>query len=95
MQNQNQFFDDLARMTTGAMGTFAGMTRELEGQLREKVREWVGGEGFVTRDEFEAVRAMAANARAEVDSLKAEIAAMKGRADGPAASDAPAAGADI
>lgn len=83
MQSQNNFFDDLAKVTTGAMGTLAGMSRELEAQLREKFREWQGGVDMVTREEFEAVKEMAANARAEVETLRAEIAAMKGGAVPP------------
>jgi BMFP domain-containing protein YqiC len=79
MQGQNQFFDDLAKVTTGAMGTLAGMGRELEQQFRDKLRDWVGGD-LVTREEFDAVREMAAAARAEVEALKAELAAMRASA---------------
>ena len=87
MQSQNNFFDDLAKVTTGAMGTLAGMSRELEAQFRDKMREWMGGMDLVSRDEFEAVKEMAATARAEVDKLRAEIAAMKGGAVPPTAHD--------
>lgn len=81
MQNPNNFFDDLSKVTTGAMGTLAGAMREFETMMRERFKEWAGGLDMVNREEFEAVKAMAASARAEVDALKAEIAAMKG---GPA-----------
>lgn len=94
MQGQNQFFDDLAKVTTGAMGTIAGMGREVEGQLKEKFREWMGGLDMISREEFEAVREMAVNARAEVDGLKAELAQMTGGAQEPTAFDPPAAGLD-
>ena len=63
MQSQNRMLDDLVKMMNGAAGTIAGMGREAEGGLRDKMREWVGGMDFVARDEFEAVKAMAAAAR--------------------------------
>ncbi|WP_265571007.1 accessory factor UbiK family protein [Sphingomicrobium nitratireducens] len=77
MQSQNRFFDDLVKMVNGAAGTMAGMGREAEGQMREKVREWVGGMDFVSREEFEAVKAMAVAAREENDALKARLDAMQ------------------
>lgn len=77
MQSQNRFFDDLVKMVNGAAGTVAGMGREAEGQMREKVREWVGGMDFVSREEFEAVKAMAVAAREENDALKARLDALE------------------
>lgn len=77
MQSQNRFFDDLVKMVNGAAGTVAGMGREAEGQMREKVREWVGGMDFVSRDEFEAVKAMAVAAREENEALKARLDALQ------------------
>ena len=73
MQTENRFFDDLAKMLNGVAGTVAGMGREAESSMRERMREWVGGMDFVSRDEFEAVKAMAAAARDEADSLKARL----------------------
>ena len=63
MQSQNRIFDDLAKMMNGVAGTMAGMGREAEASMREKMREWVGGMDFVSREEFEAVKAMAVAAR--------------------------------
>jgi BMFP domain-containing protein YqiC len=77
MQSQNKIFEDFSKVATSALGTFAGLGREVETQVRSRVKEMVGGLDMVSRDEFEAVKAMAANARAEVEALKAEIAAMK------------------
>jgi BMFP domain-containing protein YqiC len=73
MQSQNRIFDDLAKMMNGVAGTMAGMGREAESSMREKMREWIGGMDFVSRDEFEAVKAMAAAAREENDALKKRI----------------------
>lgn len=80
MQSQNRMFDDLVKMVNGVAGTMAGVGREAEGSMREKMREWVGGMDFVSRDEFEAVKAMAVAARDENDALKARLDALEGKA---------------
>jgi BMFP domain-containing protein YqiC len=77
MQKDNPLFDDLTRLMTGIAGTMAGAGREAEQRFREKMREMVAGEGFVSREEFDAVKEMAATARAEVEALKAEVAALR------------------
>ena len=69
-------------------GTFAGMGREAEASAREKMREWMAGSDFVGRDEFEAVKAMAAAARDENEILKARIAALEAKVAGPASGTA-------
>ena len=79
MQSQNRLFDDFVKMMNGAAGTFAGMTREAQEGMRERMRDFVGGMDFVSRDEFEAVKAMAAAARDEVDALKARLDALDSR----------------
>ena len=91
MQSQNRIFDDLVKMMNGVAGTMAGAGREAEGSMREKMREWVGGNYFVDRDEFDAVKAMAAAARDENDALKKRIDALEAVAKKPA--KAPKAGA--
>lgn len=73
MQTDNKIFDDFAKFLNGAAGTFAGMTREAESNFKDKMKEWIGGLDFVSRDEFEAVKAMAAAARDENDVLKARL----------------------
>ncbi len=73
MQSENRIFDDLAKLLNGAAGTIAGMGREAEASMRERMKEWVGGLDFVSRDEFEAVKAMAAAARDEADALRARL----------------------
>ena len=77
MQTENRFFEDLSRMFNGAAGTLAGMGREAEGAMRERMREFMGGNDFVTREEFDAVKAMAATARDEAEVLRARIAALE------------------
>jgi BMFP domain-containing protein YqiC len=80
MQSQNRMFDDFVKMVNGAAGTFAGMTREAEGAFRERMREWVGGLDMVSREEFEAVKAIAVAAREESLALKARIDALEAAA---------------
>ena len=77
MQTENKLFDDLSKIINGAAGTIAGMGREAEASARERAKEWIGGLEFVSRDEFEAVKAMAAAARDEVEALTARINAME------------------
>ena len=77
MQTENRFFDDFAKMLNGVAGTVAGMGREAESSMKERMREWIGGMDFVSRDEFEAVKAMAAAARDEADALRARIDALE------------------
>src|SRR5436305_14979727 len=71
MQSENRLFDDFVKVMNGAAGTLAGMTREAEGAFRERMREWVGGLDMVSRDEFEAVKAIAVAAREENHALNA------------------------
>ena len=80
MQSENRLFDDLVKFVNGAAGTLAGMGREAEAATRERAREWIGGLDFVSRDEFEAVKAMAAAARDEAEALKARLDALEGKA---------------
>jgi len=84
MQSENKMFDDLVKMVNGFAGTMAGVGREAESGAREKMREWMAGSDFVGRDEFEAVKAMAAAARDENEALKARIVALEAKAGGAA-----------
>lgn len=89
MQTENKVLDDLMKFINGAAGTIAGMGREAEAASREKAKEWIGGLDFVSRDEFEAMKAIAVAARNEVDALKARIDALEGK-PAPKPAKAPA-----
>lgn len=80
MQSDNRIFDDFAKFINGAAGTIAGLGREAESSARDRAREWIGGLDFVARDEFEAVKQIALDARAEADALKARLDALEGGA---------------
>ena len=90
MQSENRFFDDLAKMVNGVAGTVAGAGREAEAAMRERAKEWVGRMDFVSREEFEAVKQMAATARAETEALKARLDKLEGAAKPAAAPKAAA-----
>ena len=79
MQTQNRFFDDLARVAAGAMGTFSGVKSEVETRIREQLERVLASMDLVSREEFEAVKAMAAKARAEQEELLRRIAALEVR----------------
>ncbi len=79
MQTDNKLFDDFTKFVNGAAGTFAGMTREAEAAFRERMKDWIGGLDFVSRDEFEAVKAMAAAARDDANALAARVAALEAK----------------
>jgi BMFP domain-containing protein YqiC len=81
MQSEKRIFDDLSKVITGVAGTVAGMGREAQDMLRERSKEWAAGLDFVSREEFEAVKTLAANARAEADALGARVAALEAALD--------------
>ncbi len=91
MQTQNNLLDDLARVASGAIGVAAGMREEVEARLRDQFERVLGHMDLVTREEFEAVRAMAIKAREEQEILSERVAALeaalettlKGAAKGP------------
>ena len=77
MQTQNRIFDDLARVAAGAMSTLSGVRSEVESRLREQLERVLAGMDLVSREEFEAVKAMAAKARAEQEDLQKRIAELE------------------
>ena len=79
MQSENKMVGDFVKVLNGAAGTLAGIGREAESGARARAREWIGGLDFVSRDEFEAVKAMAAAARDEADGLRARLDAIEGK----------------
>ena len=85
MQSQNRLFDDFARLAAGAVGALAGVRSEVETRLREQFERLLAGMDLVDRDEFEAVKAMAAKARAEQEGLAARLAALEARFAAPGA----------
>lgn len=79
MQSENPLIADFVKMANAAAGTFAGMTREARDGARERMREALGGLDFVSREEFDAVKDMAAKAREENEKLSDRLAALEAR----------------
>lgn len=77
MQTQSSVFDDLARLMTGAMGVAQGMGEEARSFMRSQADRFVAEMDLVGRDEFEAVKQLAAEARAEADELRQRVAALE------------------
>ncbi|MEZ5866811.1 MAG: accessory factor UbiK family protein, partial [Geminicoccaceae bacterium] len=73
MQTENRLFDDLARVASGAINTLGGVREEIELRVKERLERLAGEMDLVTREEFDAVQAMAAKARAEQEALKARL----------------------
>ena len=79
MQSQTRFFDDIARMANGAVGALSGVRGEIEARVRDQLERILAGMDLVSREEFEAVKAMAAKARDEHETLLARIAELESR----------------
>jgi BMFP domain-containing protein YqiC len=77
MQTENRFFDDMARLATGAMGAALSVRQELEARFRAELERIVADMGLATRDEYEAVKAMAAKARQEQEALEKRLAVLE------------------
>lgn len=77
MQTRNKFFDDMSQLMTNAMGVAQGAKDEAENAMKGLVDRWLADRDFVTREEFDAVRAMAQKAREENEALKARLDALE------------------
>ena len=79
-QSTNRFLDDIAKLMTDAAGAAEGMKREIEGMMKAQGERMLSGMDLVRREEFEAVKAMAAKAREENERLEARIALLEAEA---------------
>ncbi|MGZ9811511.1 accessory factor UbiK family protein [Pseudoroseicyclus sp. H15] len=79
MQTRNKIFDDLSDLMSNAMGVAQGARTEAETAFKGMVDRWLADRDFVTREEFEAVRAMAQKAREENEALKARVSALEAK----------------
>lgn len=82
MQVDNRLLDDLARVASGAFGALSGVREEVEGRLKHQFERILAEMDVVSREEFEAVKEMAAKARMAQEALEARVAALE--AAGPA-----------
>ena len=77
MQSRNRILDDISQLMTNAMGVAQGARTEAETAVKSLMDRWLADRDFVTREEFEAVRAMAQKAREENEALKARLDALE------------------
>ena len=77
MQTRNKMLDDISQLMTNAMGVAQGARDEAETAMKSMIDRWLADRDFVTREEFDAMRAMAQKAREENDALKARIEALE------------------
>lgn len=77
MQTRNKVFEDLSQLMTNAMGVAQGAKDEAETAMKSVIDRWLADRDFVTREEFDAVRAMAQKAREENETLKARLDALE------------------
>ncbi len=79
MQTDNRLFDDLARMANGALGGLHGVREDVESRFKHLFERFAGDMDLVSREEFDAVKAMAAKAREENEALEKRIAELEER----------------
>ena len=79
MQTENPFLDGLAKLFTDAAGAAQSLRAEIDTFVKQRLEKLVADMDFVPREEFEAVKAMAAKARAENEQLEARVAALESK----------------
>ena len=79
MQTDNRLLDDLSRVATGAFSALAGVREDIESRMREQFEKILARMDMVTREEFDAVQAMASRARAEQEALALRVEALESR----------------
>jgi BMFP domain-containing protein YqiC len=79
MQTDNRLLDDLSRVATGAFSALTGVREEMEGRMREQFEKILARMDVVTREEFDAVQAMASKARAEQEALALRVETLESR----------------
>lgn len=77
MQTENRYLDDFARVASGALGALGRVKDEIEALVRQQIERALGHIDLVTREEFEAVKDMAAVARAEQEKLAQRVAELE------------------
>jgi BMFP domain-containing protein YqiC len=91
MQTSNRLFDDLAKVASGALNTLGGLREEIETRVRERVERMAADLDLITREEFDAVRAMAVTARAQQEELEGKVSRLEAELAALRSATAPAA----
>ena len=77
MQSRNKILDDVSQLMTNAKGVAQGAREEAETAVKSIIDRWLADHDFVTREEFDAVKAMAQKAREENENLKMRLDALE------------------
>ncbi len=83
MQTENRFLDELAKLMLNAAGAAQGVKSEIDMAVRQRLERWLESMNLVPREEFDAVRAMVAEARQENLRLESRIAALEAKLSEP------------
>lgn len=79
MQTSNRILDDMAKVASGAVSAVTGVKGDADNFMRRHVEKLLNEMDLVTREEFDAVKAMAANARSEQEKLEARVAELEAK----------------
>jgi len=79
LQSQSRILDDIARVAGGALGALSGLKQEIEQLVRQRVEKFLADRDLITREEFEVVKAVAAQARTEQEKLDARVAKLESK----------------
>ena len=74
-----KLIDDIAKMATGALGSFSEVRHQVKTMVRQRVDQIIAEMDMVTRDEFERVEALAARARDRQEELEQRIAELEAK----------------
>lgn len=79
MQSDNRILDDMAKVATGALGSLTGLRQEIEGKVQQHLERLLSRMNLVSREEFETMKAVAQEARAEQIKLERRLAALEAK----------------
>ena len=94
MQTDNRFLDDLAKVANGALGSMSGVKHEVEMRLQQQLERLLGRMNLVSREEFDAMKAVAQAAREAQIRLEVRVQALESRLAQAGGDTAPAAATD-
>ena len=77
MQTSNRILDDLAKVASGAVSTAVGVKDEIEAIIRQRLEKLLASADLVSREEFEVVKAMVSEARAEQERLSTRLKSLE------------------
>jgi BMFP domain-containing protein YqiC len=77
MQVDNRLLDDMARLASGALGALSGLKSEIDAHVRQRLERLLADMELVSREEFEAIKAVAVNARSGQEALAERVARLE------------------